>query len=214
MEDKELPAAYNGARDLHYLLLNLLGPCGAALNHEVEYSRLSSRALLSNSSSSFPPNLPLQVLDANFFPNFLIVIEPFSFLQINAFEDRRRLQAFRLPFSLYDISVAPTHSNLQCSYIGFEFCELKAAAIELYDVLSCWGRGMMVGNRRSIYCSGRFSLEQSLAFIRSTDGHEAPDLAVLTFPHKIGFAFTSRYFVGFLRLLAKIYHHGRIVRTH
>lgn len=92
MKDKELLAAHTGARDLCYFLITLPGPCGAALNHDMEYCRLSSCCSVTpDPSPSFPSNLPLQVLDADFFPNFLVVIEPFSFLQINAFEDRRRL---------------------------------------------------------------------------------------------------------------------------
>jgi hypothetical protein len=57
-----------------------------------------------HSESSCSLDLPLQILDADLCTRFLIIVEPFSFLEIDAAEDRRRLEPFGFPFALLRIS--------------------------------------------------------------------------------------------------------------
>ena len=56
--------------------------------------------LQASQSISGSSNLPLQVFDADFLPSLLVVVEPFSLLQINPRKLGGRLQTFGLPFPL------------------------------------------------------------------------------------------------------------------
>ena len=70
------------------------GWCGHTLKAQ------SRQAIYICCTISCSPNIPFHVLDAHLFARFLVVVKPLALLQVDAWEDCRRLQTICLPLSL------------------------------------------------------------------------------------------------------------------
>lgn len=112
------------------------------------------------STSSGPPNLPFQVLDAHLFPQLLVIIIPFTLLQVNASKHGVGCKALGLPFTLVESSqhgLWPRRRGIQPN-VGLELRKLQSTAVDLYDILGLrWGC-LLIGSRRRLYRRRRLPL--------------------------------------------------------
>lgn len=95
------------------------------------------------------PDLPLDVLDADFVGSLLIVVEPLAFSQVNPGESACGFQALGVPLSLHRNRVNESHCNEQRQYmmqthISFELRELETPAVDSDDVLALRRAGLWI----------------------------------------------------------------------